>query len=192
MYQISTSVVVRAPPAKVRQVIADLEKRFRLHPAWHVLNFEKLGERRFKVLVRKESGEEKELRLVLTQVGDNKISYRDESSELEAELLLEETEHGVRLTQTERFTLPWKPSEKTLRGMEEELRFWLEAIKHYCELRDNPIARTSKFIIDNFLLHLPPQQRRIVFLIIILNAGILILFILMFMGMKLARMFMNF
>ncbi|NOZ59970.1 MAG: SRPBCC family protein [Euryarchaeota archaeon] len=192
MHRISASVVVRAPPEKVREVVADLEKRFRLHPAWHVLSFERLGGGRFRVRVRKESGEERELRLEVVAEGGDRISYRDEGGDLEVELLLEEVEQGVRLTQTERFTLPWEPSEKTLRGMEEELRFWLEAIKHYCELRDNPVARTSKFIIDNFLLRLPPQQRRIVFLIIILNAGILILFILTFAGMKLARLLLNF
>ncbi|WP_457555909.1 SRPBCC family protein [Candidatus Pyrohabitans sp.] len=186
MHTVSSSVLVRAPLDKVRRVVFDLEKRLRLHPAWHVLAFEELGENRFRVRVRKESGEEKELTLLVEQ-GDNRVSYRDEGGELEVELLIEEAEQGVKLTQIERFSLPWEPSEKTLKGMEEELRFWLEAIKHYCELRDNPVARTSRFIIDNFLLRLPPQQRRIVFLIIILNAGILLLFILTFAGMKIAK-----
>ncbi|WP_456474643.1 SRPBCC family protein [Candidatus Pyrohabitans sp.] len=188
MYSISQSVVVHAPLEKVYQLVADTEKRLRLHPSWEVLRFKKLGDRKFRVRVKKESGEVREYVLVITELLRDRITCREEKGDFDVEIVLEEVEGGVRLTHTERFSLPWEASEKTLKSMEDELKYWLEAIRHYCELQDNPLARTSRFIIDHFLLKLPPQQRRIVMLIIILNAGILFLFILMFAGMKVASM----
>lgn len=183
MYSISSSVIIRAPRERVYALVADMEKRLRLHPAWEILSFKEIGDRRYGVRVRKESGEEKEY-VFLAETSKDRVAYKAEDGELEVTLSIEESQDGVKLTQEEKFTLPWKPSKKTLKSMSDELGFWLESLKHYCELRRNPIARTSKFIIDRLLLRLPPNQRRIVLLIIILNAGILVLFTIMFAGMK--------
>lgn len=195
MHHISQSVLIRAPREKVFKLVADAEKRMRLHPAWEVLLYQELdvseGEKaRYRVRVRKESGEITEYTFAVTESSKDKVAYRAEGIDLEVELILEDAPEGVKLTQVERFSLPWEPSKRTLKSLEEELRFWLEGIKHYCELHGNPIARTSKFLIDRVLLKLPPSQRRIILLIIILNAGILFLFTLMFAGMKVASMVM--
>jgi uncharacterized protein YneR len=195
MHRISQRVLIHAPLEKVSKLVADAEKRMRLHPSWEVLMYQELdvreGEKeRYRVKVKKESGEVKEYTFAVTASSKDRIAYRAEGDDLEVELLLEDTPRGVKLTQVERFSLPWEPSERTLKSMEDELRFWLEGIKHYCELQGNPIAQTSKFLIDRLLLKLPPSQRRIVLLIIILNAGILLLFIVMFAGMKVASMVM--
>jgi uncharacterized protein YndB with AHSA1/START domain len=179
-------VDILAPREKVYSLLVDMEKRFRLHPEWEVLRFEELAPRRYRVRLRKESGEEKEYTFVVTELSPRRIAYSSEGGDLEVELVLEEKARGVRLTHTERFSLPWKASEKTLKAMEEELRIWLQGIKHYCEMQDNIIARTSKFIIDRFLLRLSPAKRRVAMLIILINGGILLMFTLMLVGFKVA------
>ena len=191
MHRISWSVVIRAPREKVWKVITDTEKRMRLHPGWEVLRFrrEDAEGRRFFLRVRRENGKIEERTFEVTELSEAGLAYRDTAGDLEVEVSVEDSpEGGVRVTQVEMFSLPWSPSKRTLRAMEEELRFWLEGVKHYCELRGNPLARTSKFLIDRLLLRLPPSQRRIILLIIILNAGILLLFTIMFAAMRIAKM----
>lgn len=185
MYSISQSVDILAPREKVRSLLLDMEKRFRLHPEWEVHRFEELvpGER-YRVRLKREGGEEKEYTFVVTERSPRRIAYSSEEGDLEVELLLEERLGGVRLTHTERFSLPWRAKEKTLKAMEEELRVWLQGIKHYCEMRDNIVARTSKFIIDRFLLKLPPAKRRVAILIILINGGILLMFTVLLVGFK--------
>ncbi len=190
MHSISQSVLIRASREMVFNLLANTEKRMRLHPAWEILSFREISNKKYRVRVRKESGEEKEYTFEVTEFTKDRVAYEAEGDDLKVEILLEDAPEGVKLTQTETFSLPWEPSKRTLKSMEAELRFWLEGIKHYCELRGNPIARISKFLIDRLLLKLPPSQRRIVLLIIILNAGILFLFIVMFAGMKIASMIM--
>jgi uncharacterized protein YndB with AHSA1/START domain len=192
MHRISWSVDILAPRDRVWSVLTDTEKRMRLHPGWEVLEFrEEDAGRRFYLKVRREDGKIEERTFEVTELTGERIAYRDLEGDLAVELSVEDAPGGgVRVTQVERFSLPWSPTERTLRSMEEELKFWLEGVKHYCELRGNPIARTSKFLIDRLLLRLPPSQRRIILLIIILNAGILILFTIMFAAMKIAKMIM--
>ncbi len=189
MHRISWSVVIRAPREKVWEVLKDTEKRMRLHPGWEVLHFsEENG--KFKLKVKRENGKLEERVYEITDFSPGRVAYRAVDGDMEVEILLKDATEGVEVTQVERFSLPWKPTERTLKSMEAELKFWLEGVKHYCELRGNPIARTSKFLIDRLLLRLPPSQRRIILLIIILNAGILILFTIMFAAMKIAKMIM--
>lgn len=180
---ISASKEVQAQPEKIFSLLLNTEKRLKFHPSWEELKVKKLtpGEveegTRYSVYIRMEDAEKgAEYTLTVGEIEEPKRLVLYSSHGRTTTYTLEEGNSGIELRHEDVYEKTL--SDRVAEHAQEDLELWLHGIKHYCELRKNPLARLSKLIVDHIMLRIPPMQRRVVYLIVVFN--ILLIFSIFF------------
>lgn len=191
--RVSATKEIFAPRERVFDLLLDTEKRLRFHPSWEELKVEKLtpGEVRegteYRVFIRMEDAEEGvEYTLKLKEIEKPERLVLETPSRTMT-YTLKEKGHATELEQEDIYGKGLE--ERMAEKAEEDIRLWLHGLKHYCELRANPLARVSKFIVDKVMLRIPPVQRRIVFYIVVFNILLMVSVILAIVVLVVANYF---
>lgn len=172
MKEVSASVDIRAPREKVYTFLLDYEKWMKYNPVWEKLKVRKVtkGEvkerTQYKVVMKPEGGEEETFITTLAELEQDKRILYEHANGRSTLFSLEEAKIGTRLKVTETAD---EEASFDAAAVERDLEDWLGSVKHYCELKDNPAARLSRFFIDKVMLRMNPYQRRIAVLVIIIN-----------------------
>jgi uncharacterized protein YndB with AHSA1/START domain len=191
MMDVSVSIDIRASRDKVYSFLLDYEKWMKFNPAWDKLDVRKVTKGKikertqYKVVMKPEGGEEEVYTSTIAELDqDKKIRY-EHSNGRSTLFKLEEAEVGTRLTATESFD---ESSSLDPALLEKDMKDWLGSVRHYCELKKNPVARLSRFFIDKVMLRMNPYQRRIAVLIIVIQLLMIVTIVLAFLVLMVMRL----
>lgn len=184
MREVSTSVDIRAPREKVYSFLLNYEKWMRYNPVWEKLKVRKVTKgdvkerTQYKVVLKHEGGEEETFITTVGELEDGRRILYEHTNGRSTLFTLEEAKTGTKLKVTESADddASFDPS-----TFETWLEDWLGSVKHYCELKKNPVARFSRFFIDKVMLRMNPYQRRIAVLIIVIQGLMTVTIILAFL-----------
>ncbi len=84
---------------------------------------------------------------------------------------------GTRLGYEESFLVEKAEDEEFTNAVRGVVRQWLDNIKRYAELREGRAQRFVKWVLDRYVLKLPPHQRRMILMVLSMQAMAFIAFV---------------
>ena len=172
-------VDIQAPRQAVFDLVLDLERRLQLSPLWGTTTLEEK--------TPDYPAEGSLYRLRLNEPPENihptyettvtaleplrKFAYRlCIDRETRVSWTTQDVQQGTRLVYTEEFLLNEGEDEEFTQAVRKVVHEWLEHIRRYAELRQTPMKRLAKWLVDHFYLRLRPDQRRLVLTILFMHA----------------------
>ena len=190
-------VDVQAPRQEVFSLITHIERRLQLSPLWGVASVEaKNGEypqvgSSYKV--RLTEGEHPPYETVITTYEPyHKFAYcLDVDRQTSVTWTLQEIKMGTRLTYEEEFLIDEGSEQDFAQSVRGVVHSWLANIQRYAELRQSRIKRLARWFVDRFYLGLRPDQRRVIVMILFMQAIAAITFIMAALGFGLISLFIK-
>ncbi len=183
MYKLSETVEIATQPEKVFSLLCDSEKRMRLNPVYEIGGFIKLNDAagagaRFQVQFK--DGKESFTRTceVAEFSPNEKLVIKAAGGEEWLEtFVLEKIPAGTRMKYTLENLSAEEPPEKEMKKIRQDVQLWLISLKQYSEMH-GVTGRIFKSFIDRIWLPMSPPQRRMALMIVVINAGMILLFLL--------------
>jgi hypothetical protein len=177
-YSFEEGVDIRGSREKIFELVADFPKRTYLGPFWTVVEIEQLTPGPvgvgtvFQHHVKREDMEmENEYTSeIVTFSPGFRLAYKISTRH---NLLVTWTVTAIddeitHLSYQESVVLEERDGdhEQVLEFMKNYAREWLDALKQYLQLEETGLQGAFKWLIDRFLLKMPPQQRRVVIMLL--------------------------
>lgn len=169
-------VDIQAPIQEVYEAILNVETRMQLNPLWGATKLECIGEdypqKGSQLGVRLVSPPHTSYRSIITDIEPlKKLAYR---LTVDRKTLVvwrfQEIPTGTRLTYEEKYFVEADEKDGFNQSVREVIHTWLNNIKRYSELRGGRLQRVLKWFIDRHFLHLRPDQRKTVQMILYMHA----------------------
>lgn len=198
IYQKVTEFIdVQAPCQEVFSLITHIEKRLQLSPMWGVASLEvKNGDypqvgSSYKVHMTE--GEQPPYDTVITTYEPyRKFAYcLDVDRQTTVTWTLQPIKMGTRLTYEEQFLVDDESEPELAQSVRQVVHNWLANIQRYAELRQSRTKRLARWLVDRFYLGLPPEQRRVIVMILFMQAVTAITFIMAALGFGLVSLFIK-
>lgn len=166
------SVDIDAPCEELFEIVANCDRRPQLSPLWGATEIQEITAdfpaegSRYRVLL---SGEEQEVydTIVTAYAPPHKFAYRlTAHRQPQATWTLQEANQGTRLIYHEEFLVDESGDEEFVQGVRNTAQQWLTNIKDYAELREGRIQLFTRWLLDRYLLKMPPEQRHVILLIV--------------------------
>lgn len=181
--QVVEWVEIEAPREEVFGVIANCDRRLQLSPLWGVGQIEKISEDFPKegssYHTRLKAGDETEFESVVTTFDPpRKFAYRlIISRDTRVSWIFLNGSQGTRLGYQEEFHLKEGEGDEFVESVHGVVRQWLENVKNYAELRQGRTKRFVRWLLDRYLLKMPPEQRRIIGMVLVMQAASFVAFV---------------
>jgi uncharacterized protein YndB with AHSA1/START domain len=173
---------IQAPREEVFNTIVNCDRRLQLSPLWGVGKIQEItpdfpqeGSRyRTQLLDGKD-----EFDSVVTAFAPlQKFAYHlTNDRDTRVTWTFQNSAQGTRLTYEELFLVGQTGEEEFTEAVRGVVRQWLENIKRYAELRQGRAQRLVKWALDRHILKLPPHQRRIIVMVLSMQAMAFIAFV---------------
>lgn len=188
------SVDIEAPREEVFNILTNCDRRLQLSPLWgtsEILSispdFPQEGSS-YRVKLR-EDGLEYET-IVTAFIDGQKFSYRlTTRREINVTWTVQEIPRGVRLIYHEEFLVDETgKDEEFVQAVRRVVRQWLNNIKRYAELDERWMQRLLKWVLDHYVLKLRAEQRRVILMLVALQAATILSFVALVIGWALVSL----
>lgn len=190
------SVDIDAPRDHVFEILANCDRRLQLSPLWGATEIEDVtpdfpheGSHYHVKLTGDEEVIEEYDTIVTAFVPDQKFAYRlTARRQPQATWTVQEVPRGTRLIYHEEFLVDETGDEEFVQSVRQVVTGWLSNIKRYAELKDTGIHRLVKWVLDRYLLKLRVEQRRVILMLVLLQAAMILSFIALAIGLAVANL----
>lgn len=180
--QVVEWIDIRAPREEVFRTIVNCDRRLQLSPLWGVgkiqaisPDFPQQGSHYHTQLL---DGNDEFDSFVTAFVPSQKFGYRlTNVRDTAVTWTFQNSAQGTRLTYEESFRVEPTEEEEFTGAVRGVVRQWLENIKRYAELREGRAQRFVKWALDRYILKLPPHQRRMVVMVLSMQAMAFVAFV---------------
>lgn len=188
------SVDIEAPRDEVFSILTNCDRRLQLSPLWgtsEILSvspdFPQEGSS-YRVKLR-EDGLEYET-IVTAFVAGQRFSYRlTTRREINVTWTVQEVPRGTRLIYHEEFLVDETgKDEEFVQAVRRVVRQWLNNIRRYAELDERWMQRLLKWVLDRYVLKLRAEQRRIILMLVALQAATILSFVALVIGWALVSL----
>ncbi len=188
------SVDIEAPRDEVFSILTNCDRRLQLSPLWgtsEILSvspdFPQEGSS-YRVKLR-EDGLEYET-IVTAFVAGQRFSYRlTTRREINVTWTVQEVARGTRLIYHEEFLVDETgKDEEFVQAVRRVVRQWLNNIRRYAELDERWMQRLLKWVLDRYVLKLRAEQRRIILMLVALQAATILSFVALVIGWALVSL----
>lgn len=193
--QVVESVDIAAPRAYVFQVVANCDRRLQLSPLWGLTEIQNIAPNfpeegsyyHVKPLV--ENGEDEYDAIITSFVPNYKFAYQLTAKRgTRVTWSFQDVSQGTRLIYHEEFLVDEAGDDHFVQTVSQVVRQWLENIKRYAELGTTGLQRLVKWALDNHLLKLRAEQRRVILLLLALQGVTMFSFIAIAIGWSLVSL----
>lgn len=188
------SVDIEAPRDEVFSILTNCDRRLQLSPLWgtsEILSvspdFPQEGSS-YRVKLR-EDGLEYET-IVTAFVAGQRFSYRlTTRREINVTWTVQEVPRGTRLIYHEEFLVDdTGKDEEFVQAVRRVVRQWLNNIRRYAELDERWMQRLLKWVLDRYVLKLRAEQRRVILMLVALQAATILSFVALVIGWALVSL----
>ena len=188
------SVDIEAPRDEVFSILTNCDRRLQLSPLWgtsEILSispdFPQEGSS-YRVKLR-DDGLEYDT-IVTTFVAGQKFSYRlTTRRDINVTWTIQEVPRGTRLIYHEEFLVDETgKDEEFVQAVRRVVRQWLNNIKRYAELDERWMQRLLKWVLDRYVLKLRAEQRRVILMLVALQAATILSFVALVIGWALVSL----
>jgi len=193
--KIVESVDIEAPRDEVFEIVVNCDRRFQLSPLWGVAHIEEVtpdfpreGSRyHIKLLAE---GDETEYDSIVTAFAPNQkfAYYLTVKRRSHATWTFQDVGRGTRVIYHEEFLVDDDEADQFVRSVRGIVREWLDNIKLYAEMRSGWGGRLARWVADRYFLKLTIPQRRMVVMILLLQAIFFITMVSLGLGLAVARL----
>lgn len=169
-------VDIQAPLKEVYEAVLNVEKRMQLNPLWGATSLERVDDsypqEGSQLGIKLESPPFTQYCSIITTLEPlKKLAYRlTVERKTRVTWRFQEVKSGTRLTYEEEFIVAPEEKEGFSQSVRDVIQKWLDNIKRYSELRDGQFPRLIKWFLDRHFLHLRPDQRKTVQMILYMHA----------------------
>jgi hypothetical protein len=166
---------IQAPLQEVYEAILHVERRMQLSPLWGVTELKSVDEDYPQVgsslCIKLVAPPQTNYHSIITRLVPLKqFAYRlTVNRDTHVKWRFQEVSTGTRLTYEEEFLVEPTEREAFSQSVHEVIQEWLQNIKKYTELRQGRSQRLLKWLLDRFYLHLRPDQRKTVQVILFMH-----------------------
>lgn len=189
------SVDIAAPRDEVFGIVVNCDRRFQLSPLWGVVHIETVtpdfpregSQYHIKLLAE---GDETEYDSIVTAFTPNqKFAYRlTVERQSHATWTFQDVERGTRVIYHEEFLVDDDEADQFVQSVRGVVREWLDNIRLYAEMRRGFGGRQARWLADHYYLKLTMPQRRMVVMILLLQAIFLVTVVALGLGLAVARL----
>lgn len=186
--KIVESVEIEAPLPEVFALITTRERRLQLSPLWGTTQIQYLSpdfpQEGSSYHVKLREGELEYDTVVTAFIPDQKFAYRlTTHRQINVTWTVQEVARGTRLIYREEFLADeGGGDEDFIQSVRRVVREWLTNIKRYAELDERRLQRLVKWVLDRYLLKLRAEQRRVILMLLALQAATILSFVAIALG----------
>jgi hypothetical protein len=182
------SVDIAASRDEVFSILTNCDRRLQLSPLWGTSEIQSISPdfpqegSSYRVKLRED---ELEYDTIVTAfVANQKFSYRlTTRREINVTWTVQEVSRGTRLIYREEFLVDETGKDDDfVQAVRRVVQQWLTNIKRYAELDERWTRRLLKWVLDHYVLKLRTDQRRVILILIALQAATILSFIALVIG----------
>ncbi len=188
-------VDIEAPRDEVFEIIVNCDRRFQLSPLWGVVHVEKVTPdfphegSRYHIKLLAEGDETEYDSIVTAFTPDQKFAYRlTVERQSHATWTFQDVGRGTRVIYHEEFLVDDDEADQFVRSVRGVVREWLDNIKLYAQMRGGWGGRLARWLADHYFLKLTIPQRRMVVMILLLQAIFFITLVALAAGLAVAKL----
>ncbi len=169
-------VDIQAPLPEVYEAVLNAEKRMQLNPLWGTIALDCIDEhypqKGSHLGIKLEAPPYTHYRSIITALEPlKKLAYcLTVERKTRVTWRFQEVKSGTRLTYEEEFSVAPDEKDGFSQSVKDIIQEWLNNIKRYLELRGGRFQRFIKWFLDRHFLHLRPDQRKTVQVILYMHA----------------------
>lgn len=189
------SVDIEAPRDEVFEIVVNCDRRLQLSPLWGVAHIEEVTPdfpregSRYHIKLLAEGDETEYDSIVTAFIPNQKFAYRlTVERQSRATWTFQDVGRGTRVIYHEEFLVDHDEAEQFVRSVRGVVREWLDNIKLYAEMRGGWGGRLARWLADHYFLKLTIPQRRMVVMILLLQAMFFISMVALGLGLAVARL----
>ena len=189
------SVDIEAPRDEVFEIVVNCDRRLQLSPLWGVAHIEEVTPdfpregSRYHIKLLAEGDETEYDSIVTAFIPNQKFAYRlTVERQSRATWTFQDVGCGTRVIYHEEFQINDDEADQFVQSVRKIVREWLDNIKLYAQLRGGWGGRLARWLADHFFLKLTIPQRRVVVMILLLQAMFFITMLALGLGLAVARL----